>query len=302
MSSTPRPSVRFAAGFVAGAVALTGVIGVVVAPALAAAPAASSHASADHAGSGLAPVTATAGSTARRAAAGQTLGMDVSSYQGNVNWAAAWNAGARFAYTKSTEGTGYTNPYFAQQYNGAYRVGMIRGAYHFALPDRSSGTAQADYFIRHGGGWSADGRTLPPGVGHRVQPLRRHLLRAEPVIDGVLDSGVQRRSPGPRRPLPHHLHHQGLVGQLHRQHHQPGRRRPPVGGPVCQQPRHAARGLADVADLAVRLLGAATRRSGRLQRLGHPTAPVRAWPLAPAKLAVAIRGREAADGVSPVSR
>jgi GH25 family lysozyme M1 (1,4-beta-N-acetylmuramidase) len=170
VSSTPRPSVRFAARFVAGAVALTGVIGVVVAPALAAAPAASSHASADHAGSGLAPVTATAGSTARRAAAGQTLGMDVSSYQGNVNWAAAWNAGARFAYTKSTEGTGYTNPYFAQQYNGAYHIGMIRGAYHFALPDRSSGTAQADYFIRHGGGWSADGRTLPPALDIEYNP------------------------------------------------------------------------------------------------------------------------------------
>ena len=46
----------------------------------------------------------------RRAAAGHTLGMDVSGHQGSVDWAAAWNAGARFAYTKATEGTGYTNP------------------------------------------------------------------------------------------------------------------------------------------------------------------------------------------------
>jgi len=37
-------------------------------------------------------------------------GMDVSGYQGNVNWTAAWNNGARFAYVKATEGTGYTNP------------------------------------------------------------------------------------------------------------------------------------------------------------------------------------------------
>ena len=106
-------------------------------------------------------MAAAADTTARRAAAGHTLGMDVSGHQGSVDWAAAWSAGARFAYSKATEGTGYTNPYFAQQYNGAYHVGMIRGAYHFALPDRSTGTAQADYFIRHGGGWSTDGRTLP---------------------------------------------------------------------------------------------------------------------------------------------
>src|SRR6058998_1000203 len=47
-------------------------------------------------------------------------GIDVSGWQGNVDWWYWWNQGARFAYTKATEGTGYTNPYFAQQYNGSY--------------------------------------------------------------------------------------------------------------------------------------------------------------------------------------
>ncbi len=61
------------------------------------------------------------------AAAGVVYGMDVSGYQGNVNWSSAYANGARFAYVKATEGTGYTNPYFAQQYNGSYNVGMIRG-------------------------------------------------------------------------------------------------------------------------------------------------------------------------------
>jgi len=97
-------------------------------------------------------------------------GMDVSGYQGNVNWQGAYNNGARFAYVKATEGTGYTNPYFAQQYNGSYNVGMIRGAYHFAHPDSSTGTAQADYFLAHGGGWSADGRTLPPALSLQNNP------------------------------------------------------------------------------------------------------------------------------------
>lgn len=104
------------------------------------------------------------------AATGTVPGMDVSGYQGNVNWSGAYNNGARFAYTKATEGTGYTNPYFAQQYNGSYNVGMIRGAYHFARPDISSGTYQADYFVNHGGGWSGDGKTLPGTLDIEYNP------------------------------------------------------------------------------------------------------------------------------------
>ncbi|KAB8171043.1 lysozyme [Streptomyces sp. 3MP-14] len=88
-------------------------------------------------------------------------GVDVSSHQGNVAWSTLWNSGVRFAYVKATEGTGYRNPYFTQQYNGSYDIGMIRGAYHFALPNASSGAAQATYFATNGGGWSADGKTLP---------------------------------------------------------------------------------------------------------------------------------------------
>ncbi|MET8558749.1 lysozyme [Streptomyces sp. NPDC004959] len=91
----------------------------------------------------------------------QTEGVDVSSYQGNVNWSALWNSGVKWAYTKATEGTYYTNPSFTQQYNGSYNVGMIRGSYHFATPDTTSGATQANYFVAHGGGWSKDGKTLP---------------------------------------------------------------------------------------------------------------------------------------------
>ncbi|MEU6355572.1 lysozyme [Streptomyces sp. NPDC047072] len=91
----------------------------------------------------------------------QTEGVDVASYQGNVAWATLWNSGVRWAYTKASEGTYYTNPYFSQQYTGSYNVGMIRGAYHFATPDTTTGATQADYFVDHGGGWSADGKTLP---------------------------------------------------------------------------------------------------------------------------------------------
>ncbi|WP_411134244.1 lysozyme [Streptomyces sp. C10] len=97
-------------------------------------------------------------------------GVDVSSHNGNVTWSTLWNSGVRFAYVKATESTSYTNPYFAQQYNGSYNAGMIRGAYHFATPNTSSGAAQAKYFVDHGGGWSKDGRTLPGALDMEYNP------------------------------------------------------------------------------------------------------------------------------------
>ncbi len=96
-----------------------------------------------------------------QAASEQVLGIDVASYQGNVDWASYWSQGVRWAYTKATEGAYYQNPYFAQQYNGSYNQGMIRGAYHFATPNTTGGATQANYFVDNGGGWSSDGKTLP---------------------------------------------------------------------------------------------------------------------------------------------
>lgn len=89
-------------------------------------------------------------------------GMDVSGWQPSVNWSREYSMGSRFAYIKATEGTTYRSPSFDDQYIGSYQVGMIRGAYHFAIPSlQSSGATQADYFVNNGGGWSADGKTLP---------------------------------------------------------------------------------------------------------------------------------------------
>jgi GH25 family lysozyme M1 (1,4-beta-N-acetylmuramidase) len=103
-------------------------------------------------------------------ATGVVYGMDVSGWQHNVDWSSAYANGARFAYVKATEGTSYTNPYFTQQYNGSYRVGMIRGSYHFARPNISSAKTQADYFVDHGGGWSRDGKTLPGALDIEWNP------------------------------------------------------------------------------------------------------------------------------------
>lgn len=113
---------------------------------------------------GLRPTAATAASVAG------PKGLDVSGHQGAVNWAHAAAGRAAFAYVKATESTDYVNPDFAQQYDGAYAAGLVRGAYHFATPNTSTGTAQANWFVDHGGSWSADGRTLPPALDLEYNP------------------------------------------------------------------------------------------------------------------------------------
>ncbi|TFK47628.1 N,O-diacetylmuramidase [Heliocybe sulcata] len=96
-------------------------------------------------------------------------GIDVSSYQGNVDWSTVKANGVSFVYIKATE-VPYTNPDFSSQYTGATNAGLIRGGYHFAHPDISSGATQAEYFLAHGGGWSSDGITLPGALDIEYNP------------------------------------------------------------------------------------------------------------------------------------
>ena len=132
------------------------------------------HPDADHMGSTIRahePQAPTPGVVRPNAlVAGQPLGMDVSNYQPTINWNSAAANGAKFVYTKATEGTGYTDATFGAHYDDAYAAGLIRGAYHFALPDRSSGAAQAAFFVANGGNWSADGMTLPPMLDIEYNP------------------------------------------------------------------------------------------------------------------------------------
>lgn len=74
-------------------------------------------------------------------------GPDTSSYQGAVDWRAVAASGRAFAWSKATEGSGYTNPYFAANWPGMRAAGLARGAYHFARPDLGSPEDQADFFL-----------------------------------------------------------------------------------------------------------------------------------------------------------
>ena len=98
---------------------------------------------------------------------GLPYGPDVSAYQHLTGVAMDWNAvrrsGVSFTIVKSTEGNGYTNPWFWSDYNGARAAGLVRGTYHFARPALPLYTAvsQADYYLSVAGrsGLSGD---LPP--------------------------------------------------------------------------------------------------------------------------------------------
>ncbi|GAA3180540.1 MULTISPECIES: lysozyme [Streptomyces] len=129
-----------------------------------------SHPAQDWAGSQIAAHEGTGSDRPATGLLAGVEGVDVSGHQGSVDWTTLWNSGVKFAYVKATESTSYTNPSFAQQYNGSYNVGMIRGAYHFATPNTSSGAAQANYFVDHGGGWSKDGKTLPGALDMEYNP------------------------------------------------------------------------------------------------------------------------------------
>ncbi|WP_422933671.1 GH25 family lysozyme [Sinomonas sp. P47F7] len=103
-------------------------------------------------------------------------GQDVSAWQTNTNWQAQWNMGSRFAYVKASEGDYYTSPTFWQQIQGSQSVGMVRGAYHFAIPNWSAADEQARYFVANGGNWTADGKTLPPVLDIEYNPYQGQVI------------------------------------------------------------------------------------------------------------------------------
>ncbi|HEV7504804.1 MAG TPA: glycoside hydrolase family 25 protein [Thermoanaerobaculia bacterium] len=65
---------------------------------------------------------------------GSTQGIDVSHYQGTIDWRQVADTGKRFAFIKATEGTSETDPQFQANWRGANVAGLLRGAYHFYQP------------------------------------------------------------------------------------------------------------------------------------------------------------------------
>lgn len=81
---------------------------------------------------------------AARAGTATLPGVDVSHWNGPIDWTAVAADGVRFAVMKATEGRNYDDPTFAGHLARASANGIIAGGYHFARPDLTQGDARAE--------------------------------------------------------------------------------------------------------------------------------------------------------------
>ena len=91
-------------------------------------------------------------------------GIDVSHFQGDVDWGAVAAAGVRFAFIKATEGLDDVDPCFAQNWQGSRAAGLLRGAYHFLHPNLDA-RQQAAHFLSV---VTLDDDALPPALDVEV--------------------------------------------------------------------------------------------------------------------------------------
>ncbi len=73
-------------------------------------------------------------------------GVDVSHYQGKIDWERLRGQGVNFAFIKATEGSTYVDERFTENYKNASEHKVRTGAYHFFSFD-SPGDTQAENFI-----------------------------------------------------------------------------------------------------------------------------------------------------------
>ena len=73
-------------------------------------------------------------------------GVDVSHYQGEIDWDKLCESDVSFAFIKATEGSNYIDPKFEYNWSEAAETDLRVGAYHFFSFD-SDGKAQAENFI-----------------------------------------------------------------------------------------------------------------------------------------------------------
>lgn len=76
----------------------------------------------------------------------QATGIDVSHFQGTVNWQEVAASGAVFAFAKATQGITYVDPQLAVNWPAMKDAGLLRGAYHFYEP-ADDPHSQAQHFL-----------------------------------------------------------------------------------------------------------------------------------------------------------
>jgi len=88
-------------------------------------------------------------------------GIDVSHYQGHIDWKKIKNTDISFVYIKVSEGKHLRDKQFSRNWSESSKTKLIRGGYHFFEP-KEDAAKQAHLFlksIRNNGGYK---RALPP--------------------------------------------------------------------------------------------------------------------------------------------
>ncbi len=106
-------------------------------------------------------------------------GVDVSHYQGEIDWPVLASEGIDFAFIKATEGSSHVDECFEYNYEEARKTKLYVGAYHFFSFD-SKGETQAENFIKAVEGYDS---MLPPVVDveyyNSKNPATRESIAAE---------------------------------------------------------------------------------------------------------------------------
>lgn len=124
-------------------------------------------------------------------------GVDASYWQGNMDWTKTYNAGARFAFVRSSRGLTYDDPLFTQNMNTISNMAtagktIYAGAYHYGIPSdaltssstdeaiRDNARAEADHFVNTAGAYMTAGWMRP------VLDLENGATTADPNNPNVL--------------------------------------------------------------------------------------------------------------------
>lgn len=84
-------------------------------------------------------------------------GIDVSAWQGDIDFEQVKNAGISIVYIKSSEGFSFVDPYFEQNYTNAKNAGLSVGFYHYVTARSvDEAVSQANFFVSTVAGKSPD--------------------------------------------------------------------------------------------------------------------------------------------------
>lgn len=90
-------------------------------------------------------------------------GVDVSVYQGDIDWNLLYKQGISFAYIKASEGRSHVDKKFMTNWKNSKKAGIVRGAYHFMSFD-VDGNLQADNFKEQIDSTKDTRKMMPPVI------------------------------------------------------------------------------------------------------------------------------------------